>query len=1090
MKWILDSGATRHMIGDLNLLTNVQDYLGFVTFGNNTSMQTTKIGTYNVLKDVLYIPQFKYKLLSIHQLAKQFGGEICLNDRYALFRKTCSDSYLELIIGERDPTSGLYLTAADFDMSKLVEEHCYASFLETEPSLTRTEKQELRLNNHWKVAHETYGHASISRLRQLRGKTKCFIPASPPTKFFCEVCARAKAHRTPKRDVLPEVPNGPDLEPLSKISSDVAGPFTTSVGLFKYYCLFIDKATRYRWVYFLKRKSEVFEKFKDFQAMLKRQFNRNMEVFKTDNGGEYNSDEFNEYLQRHGIEHEVSAPYSQWQNGIAERSNRTIKEMARAMMLAAHVPIILWHRAVAMAVHLLNRMPTSSLPDNGIPYEKLYSKSPPSDVIYPFGCDVYVFVQENARTVLEDTSKACYYLGPVDGSKDMFHYFNPVTKRPGISRDGIFKTDLQWTKTRPNLRIEDLDAIFGDNEPAVVVDKPIITPQPAPMANAEQNTADIHSVLDNLASVAGQTVEHEARQLRPPAWLRDYAYTSVLSDDVSKTEGVDDIACIISPDGQRTFTLAEVRKREDWPLFEEAMRVELEAMEKNETWEDAELPEGRTLVGYVWTFTIKQHENPPRYKARLCAQGFTQVHGMDYFETFSPVISQTSLRVLLSLAAANGWHLHQMDVHTAFLQGTIDAEIYMRRPSEINSDGKAPVVRLKKAIYGLKQSSRIFNDKINDFFINLGFTRSKAEPCLYTMGKGHQQIVIGVYVDDIVIAGADMDRVNWVKKCLSGEYPMKDIGPLKTILGMEVTRKGNTLSLGLKKYFDIIMKRFNMADAYPAAVPIDPNIKYSADMSDYIEEDATSTNELPYRQVLGALLYATQAVRLDGSYAVSKLARYMNNYNIAHWRGVQQLLRYFKGTTDIGITYNGKHDTNTNILEGYVDADWAADIDTRRSQTGYIFYLNGGPVSWQSKKQTTVALSTVEAEYMAMSAATQELLYLRQLLEDLGFPQRNATTLYEDNQGTMALATGRGGMAKRTKHIDIRHHFVKEKIAAAQLKIEYVPSALQRADIMTKGFAVAKFRELRELALGAEKVRRSPPAAGADKRPAKKQCRL
>ena len=173
---------------------------------------------------------------------------------------------------------------------------------------------------------------------------------------------------------------------------------------------------------------------------------------------------------------------------------------------------------------------------------------------------------------------------------------------------------------------------------------------------------------------------------------------------------------------------------------------------------------------------------------------------------------------------------------------------------------------------------------------------------------------------------------------------------------------------------------------------------------------------------------------------------------------------------------DSKGNSKLNIVDRFVDADWAADIDTRRSQTGFIFYLNGGPISWQSKKQTTVALSTVEAEYMALSAAVQELLYLRQLLEDLGFPQQNASTLYEDNQGTMALATGRAGMAKRTKHIDIHQHFVRENIVSAQLVLEYVPSAQQRADFMTKSFAVAKFRELRDLALGAEKCQLSPPA--------------
>ncbi|CAM9829842.1 unnamed protein product, partial [Ectocarpus fasciculatus] len=432
--WILDSGATKHMIGDseFDILENVKDYNGFVTFGNNVSMRVTKMGMYRGLKDVLYIPQFKYKLLSIHQLAVQYGGEICLNEKHAIFRKACGDSFLELIIGARDTTTGLYFTEADFDMRRLEEDHCYASFTEIEPSLSRTEKQELRLNHLWKLVHETYGHASLSRLRQLRGKIKCFIPASPPTKFFCEVCARAKAHRTPKFSESVDEPPTVSTAPLSKIASDVAGPFPTSLGQYKYYCLFVDKATRYRWVYFLQRKTDVFDVFKRFRLMLQQEFGRQMDTFKTDNGGEYNSEEFDSFLQKYGINHELSAPYSQWQNGLVERSNRTIKDMARAMMLAAHIPVILWHRAVAMAVYLLNRLPTSALSNNAMPYEALYSKSPPSEIVHPFGCDVFVLVQEHARTALDATAKPCYYLGPVAGTKDMFHYFNPVTKRQGV----------------------------------------------------------------------------------------------------------------------------------------------------------------------------------------------------------------------------------------------------------------------------------------------------------------------------------------------------------------------------------------------------------------------------------------------------------------------------------------------------------------------------------------------------------------------------------------------------------------------------------------------------------------------------------
>ena len=271
------------------------------------------------------------------------------------------------------------------------------------------------------------------------------------------------------------------------------------------------------------------------------------------------------------------------------------------MMFAAHVPTILWHRAVAIAAYLLNRLPTSGLPENEIPYEALHQMKPPTEILHPFGCDVYVVVQEHLRAAFDATARVCYYLGPVTGTRDMFHYFNPVTNKLDIGRDGIFKDDLQWTKTRPNIRLEDLDTVFGDIPPAVVIDQPV--PQPIPAM--EPNTADrlaaqnavniIQDMADNMPAEIP-----EPRQQRPPTWLRDYAYNSVLS----KSEGVDDLASVINRDGQRTFTLVEVKSREDCPLFQEVMSVELNAMKKNEKWENAELPDDRKPVGYVWTFTI------------------------------------------------------------------------------------------------------------------------------------------------------------------------------------------------------------------------------------------------------------------------------------------------------------------------------------------------------------------------------------------------------------------------------------------------------------------------------------------------------
>lgn len=304
-----------------------------------------------------------------------------------------------------------------------------------------------------------------------------------------------------------------------------------------------------------------------------------------DRGGDYTSKAFEAFLEKSGVAHELPAPYSQWQNGIAERSNRTLKEMARAMMIATYTPVIFWHRAIAIAVYLLNNMPTSALPTGLTPYEALYRRRPSTETVHPFGCDVFVTIPDNKRTAFDETSKPCFYLGPIEGTSDMFQYFNPATREIGVSRDGIFVDNISGTCKRRPLLLEEVDRTFGGVNTAVVIDPPLLPMEPIINVDATGNTNTNVVTEDPIVGASIQetvTYDQVKRVSRPSVWLRDYAYSSVLASDVDDEQGTD-MACIISPDGQRTFTLAEVQHREDWPLLEEAMRVELDAIEKNET---------------------------------------------------------------------------------------------------------------------------------------------------------------------------------------------------------------------------------------------------------------------------------------------------------------------------------------------------------------------------------------------------------------------------------------------------------------------------------------------------------------------------
>ena len=286
------------------------------------------------------------------------------------------------------------------------------------------------------------------------------------------------------------------------------------------------------------------------------------------------------------------------------------------------------------------------------------------------------------------------------------------------------------------------------------------------------------------------------------------------------------------------------------------MEIELAAIVANDTWDDVDaLPSGRMSIGFVWTFTKKMHEIPVRYKARLCAQGFSQVHGYDYFETFSPVIRQTSIRIILSIAAAEDMVLHQMDVNSAFLHGKIDTEIYMKATPELNR-GPNSYVRLRKALYGLKQASRIWNSNINSFFSTRGFKRSEVEPCIYILHRNGAKVIVGVYVDDLIIAGTNDEIVQWIKAELSAAYPMKDLGPIRHLVGMQVCRGRGYLDVSQSKYIQTLLERFHMLDEHGVYTPMVTSEKICADMSaagkDHHDDDG-DVNSVPYRQLLGAL---------------------------------------------------------------------------------------------------------------------------------------------------------------------------------------------------------------------------------------------
>jgi transposase InsO family protein len=497
-------------------------------------------------------------------------------------------------------------------------------------------------------------------------------------------------------------------------------------------------------------------------------------------------------------------------------------------------------------------------------------------------------------------------------------------------------------------------------------------------------------------------------------------------------------------------TLQEAKSRSDWPLWKEAMDKELATLEKAGTWTTVDRPQGKNVVGSKWVYRIKRKADGSvdKYKARLVARGFTQIFGVDYYNTFSPVAKLASFRAVLALAARFDWEIKSFDFNGAYLNGELDEdeEIYMQAPPGYESQGEHKVKRLRKSLYGLKQAGRKWYDALSRALAKLGFRTSHADPgVFYTRYKGHILILV-VHVDDCIFTGSSPRLLEEYKAQFHARYALTDLGPVSWLLGIKITRDRSTRSISLSQssYIDSILARFALGDAKAQATPMVPGAIFSRSDSPSNPTDIDRMKKVPYREAIGSLMYASVATRPDISFAVSTLSQFLDNPGDAHWIGVKRIFRYLAGTRDVELTYGAeRHD-----LIGYTDADGATQ-EHRRAISGNAFLIDGGAISWSSRKQELVTLSTAEAEYVAATHAAKETLWLRKLVHEL-FPSLIASTpLYCDNQAAIKLIEDDNYHA-RTKHIDIRYHFIRYTVQSGALDVIYCPTEDMVADILTK----------------------------------------
>ena len=436
-----------------------------------------------------------------------------------------------------------------------------------------------------------------------------------------------------------------------------------------------------------------------------------------------------------------------------------------------------------------------------------------------------------------------------------------------------------------------------------------------------------------------------------------------------------------------------------------------------------------------------------KHKARLVAKGYTQKKGLDYGEKFTPVIKMTTIRLMLALAASMDWEIKQYDIVTAFLNGELDEEIYMAAPegfSHMLPPGKC--YRVKRSLYGLVQAPRQFNEKAVRTLAALGLQQLKSDPCLFTSFDNSIFIAVIIYVDDLLMFSNSAIHMEDVEKHLEGVFDIKKLGDPKVYLGLEIRRDRSKreIKISQTRYITEMIDRYGLSTETTGRQITTPMT--SDDLTNLVvtESDRQEMKNIPYLSLIGSLLYASNGSRPDISYAVSLLARFSTNPHPRHWQAAKRVLRYLRLTTQYHITYAG----TSGQIAGYVDTDLAGDSSDRKSTTGYIYTICGGAVSWSSKKQPTVADSTCEAEYIALASAAKEACWLRSVLSELRFG-RIVITIYEDNMSTISISYNPVHHG-RTKHIDIKYHFIREKIKDNELAVVHIPTWANAADMLTK----------------------------------------
>jgi hypothetical protein len=1125
---MLDSAASRHLINDISLISNIHSLSSPIPMlvANNQVVQLDQGGTITlnttttpIKVNVTYAPSFRENLISVGQLARENNAQVVMDGNKAVV--TFDKGKGGQIVANKH--GNMYIME---QKNQNTNKQYNTQNTNKNSSTEITDSSHAFHTEHDQIAllHQRLGHVGTAALIKIQHAVTGLenVDAKDLSRITCHGCAVGRSHRykftSHNNEQTP-------TDKMDMVVADLCGPIFN-----KYISLIIDVRTGKVFINIINKKSETTPHVIQWDRHAKTQTGKILKRFHSDGGGEYRSNMLKSYFEKQGTIMTTTTRDTPQHNGIAERMNRTILEIARAMLFHAQMHVSYWQDAVLTAVYLINYwVPTTMTVENMTRHEAWTGHKPSISHLRVFGCDVYRHILRDQRTnKMSVTSRAGVFIGYDEEKNGYYKIWDPQERKLYRTRDVQFvehqftrgknAKHAMWnshntTTTNTSSTNNDSSDITTELYETIVYKKPVETDQQIEMEHkydeqkegqeqeqketAEQEqeqeqeqTQELEidtSSIENESEASESEARYPSRHRQAPESFYPLLRTDLMSDR--------EMTNMTTQQQQQNNNTAvpshyqQAMSSDARDMWIQAQNEEMKSHEQNNTWTVMPLPAGKHAIDCMWVYAVKLDENGniARHKARLVAKGFMQQYGIDYFDTYSAVMRHKSLRVMLMIAAILNLELVQMDVITAFLHADMEEEVYMKQPRGYQQYINM-VLKLNKSLYGTRQASHNWNGVLNDFILSVGFTRCTTDTCIYVkQSRTGQLMIIGVFVDDMPIAYHKQDEQEWteIKHAFMTRFRMKDMGECKLILGMRITRdrSNNTLTIDNQVHINNMLRTHGMQDCKHAPTPA-----AATQLTATTKEESGIVDIRLYQSIVGSLNYLVQTCRPDIAHAVNAVCRHGANPSPSHLVAAKRIMRYLAGTAHMGLTYNDKYtnkdmnkdknknDANWIQITAFTDADWGGDHHDRKSTTGYVIKLNGCTVSWATKKQQTVAISTTEAEYMAIAAGAQEILWMQQFVNELTqtcaqtqpqtqTPTReinmsSTATLYCDNQS--ALAISRNDVHHhRTKHIDIKHHFIRDHVKAKRIDVVWIPTQDQVADVLTKPLDKIKFARFR-----------------------------